>query len=333
MIIVPKNVRNRLRTEIYKQFKAGQALTKKGQGHYYQREHGNRANYHAIWSIGSKNSLLESCNRVAKYMKNLGYKAKTAFTKDVWQAVFNAEKSDGLSNGTMAQDLRLANHYMIGTGQNNKNYNRKDFGIGSRSSEIAKQRYKPLTSKEWEERNPHSYELHKDQIEFIRAVGLRRNELRGFKLYDTENGLVALTIGKNGKIRFAEVREGLENEVIRISHAENVPKISNETKNQILNNKNYAKAQIENEGQSVHMPKNVPTHIHRAYYAQQFIKEHVNNDYADMTYTSRKGVEHNGQEEYTIGEYKAPYGAYMELSESLGHNRLEVLKNYLGAGR
>lgn len=329
-----KNLRQIFNQELYKQLKTGGHLNRIGKGHTYQKQRGRVATHNAIWSQSSFRALKSSAKRVAEFAKDQGFKTISDLqNKENLQKIFTAETAAGLSAGTQSQDLRLVNHILLGKGLANTQLKKEDVGIARRSNLIAKQRYKSLSSKEWESTHKIAYKHHKAQIEFIRDTGLRRSELNAFKLYNVNNTYEILTIGKNGKSRFAEVRPGTESAVLEVLGSPQVPSISTEKAQNLLKNPAYIKAQIQTQGQKIKLSDKIPSHIHRAYYAQQLIQQLANRDYSSTSYTTRSGVVHGGNEMYQIGEYKAPYGAFMELSEDMGHNRLEVLKNYLGMGR
>lgn len=329
-----KNLHQILKNEVYRQLKVGDSLRKAGKGHTYQKTKGRVATHDAIWSQGSFRALKSSAKRVAEFAKNQGFKKVSDLqNKENLRKIFTAETSAGLSAGTQSQDLRLINHILIGKKLATSQLRKEDVGIARRSNLIAEQRYKSLTSKEWEQAHQVAYKHHRSQIEFIRDTGLRRSELEAFKLYKVENTYKVLTVGKNGKSRFAEVRPGTESAVLEVLGNPQVPSINAQESQNLLKNPAYIKAQIQAQGQSIKLSDKIPSHIHRAYYAQQLIQQLATRDYSSTSYTTRSGVVHGGNEMYQIGAYKAPYGAFMELSEDMGHNRLEVLKNYLGVGR
>lgn len=331
------NLRRLFRCTIFKQYADGIALNRQGKGHYYQKTHGHTSYYKAIWSTNSKRALLGSVERVSNACKKLGIKG---FTKDNYKAqaraIFDEEKKH-YGNGTLSQDMRMLNHYLVGTdiATYKGRLVKKDMGFGPRSSDILKQKYKSLSSMEWIKENPEKYRRWEQPIKFIQDTGLRRAELRGYKLFNIDDQLNVLTIGKNGKVRFAEVREGKELEVMKFSGVSEVPKITRDQATQIVNNKGVAKKLIDQEGQSIHLSSHIPSHIHRAYYAQQLSQELTRkNDYSgEAPYKTRRGVLHGAGEDYTIGAFTAQYGAWREVSESLGHNRLDVMRNYCGIGR
>lgn len=329
-----KNLRQIFNQELYKQLKTGGHLNRIGKGHTYQKQRGRVATHNAIWSQGSFRALKSSAKRVAQFAKDQGFKTISDLqSKENLQKIFTAETSAGLSAGTQSQDLRLVNHILLGKGLANTQLKKEDVGIERRSNLIAEQRYKGLNSKEWENTHQIAYKHHTDQIEFIRDTGLRRSELNAFKAFKVNNSYKILTVGKNGKSRFAEVRPGTESTVLRVLGNPQVPSITSREAQKMLEKPAYIKAQIQTQGQKIKLSDKIPSHIHRAYYAQQLIQQLANRDYSSTSYTTRSGVVHGGNEEYQIGAYKAPYGAFMELSEDMGHNRLEVLKNYLGTGR
>ena len=333
-----KNLRHLFRWALFKQVSNGETLTKNGQGHYYQKQHGHANYYKAIWSKNSKKALFESAKRVSDICKKIGVKT---LTKDNYRensrAIFAEEKRQGFSAGTKSQDMRMLNHYLVG--QDIIDFRdrllKKDMNIEQRSSDISKQRNKKENSVTWIANHQSLYERWKEPIKFIQDTGLRRTELGGFKLYEVDNQLKVLTIGKNGKTRFADVLDGKENEVMRFSGVSKIPKISQDQANSLIKYKDQAQQAIKGYGQSIYLSRNIPSHIHRAYYAQKLVQElDAKNDYSqDTPYISRKGAVHNAGEDYTIGNYTAQYGAWREVSESLGHNRLEILKNYCGKGR
>lgn len=321
-----------------KQVSNGETLTKNGMGHYYQKQHGHANYYKAIWSKNSKKALFESANRVSKICKTLNIKTLTSknYLKNS-KAIFAEEKKRGLGAGTMSQDMRFLNHYLVGHDviSFKDRLLKKNMDIEQRSSDIKQQRNKQENSVTWIKNHSNLFERWKEPIKFIQDTGLRRAELGGYKLYEVDNQLKVLTIGKNGKTRFADVLEGKESEVMRFSKVSSVPKISQDQANNLVKYKDQAQQAIKGYGQSIYLSRNIPSHIHRAYYAQKLVQElDAKHDYSqDTPYISRKGAVHSAGEDYSIGNFTAQYGAWREVSESLGHNRLEILKNYCGKGR
>lgn len=266
----------------------------------------------------------------------------------------------GYPASTIGSDALMINHIMIGSGHwktNQKLQKSKLPGMPKRSTLLAKQRQKPMNSREWINTHPHTYAQYKNQIDTIRAFGLRRRELTGGtsqngrdglgdrSIYQTKDGrLFAIVQGKGGKIRWTECRQDLQKEMKQIYHGKvrpisERPKSKAEFRHNLKNNQPFYRS----------FDHNVPTHIHRANYAQHMIKQlnqHQFNGTRQKTIYYRNGLKANGKtryskkektinlhQNYRIGAYQAQYGAYYQLSKYMGHNRLDVLQSYLGEGR
>ncbi|MFJ6921237.1 MAG: hypothetical protein ACIRZX_09040 [Lactobacillus crispatus] len=266
----------------------------------------------------------------------------------------------GYSASTIGSDALMINHIMIGSGHwktSQKLQKSKLPGMPKRSTLLAKQRQKFLSSREWIDTHPHTYAQYKKQIDTIRAFGLRRRELTGgtskngrdglgdHSLYQTKNGrLFAIVQGKGGKIRWTECRHDLQDEMKqlygqKISPISERPKTKAEFRHNLKINQPFYRS----------FDHNVPTHIHRANYAQHMIKQlnqHQFSGTRQKTIYYRNGLKSNGQtryskglksinlhDNYQIGSYRAQYGAFYRLSQYMGHNRLDVLQSYLGEGR
>ena len=150
-----------------------------------------------------------------------------------------------------------------------------------RSTLLSKQRLKPLSSKEWISANPKLYTKYKDQIDTIRAFGLRRREITGGtsyngrdglgdkSLYKTKDGhLFAVVLGKGGKVRWTECRWDLQAEMEKIYGSKirpmaDGPKTLEDFKHNLQINIPFYKP----------FSHSVPTHIHRAAYAQNMIQQ------------------------------------------------------------
>lgn len=326
-----------------KQLIKGKILTKRSKGHTYQNQHGNKR-YDAIWSYNSLKTLKSSANRVATILMENNINQVKDIDQEAIKMLILKEKEQNLGIGTIGSDLTFINHLMIGSNRWNER-DRLDkakinnwFGyniLEKRSTCITNLRYKTLSSDEWIKANYGKYQKYQDEIEFIRATGLRRAELQRFDIIDNQGNIGVITTGKNGKTRYADVDYQKVNVVLNLFglNKNDLYKVS--TIKQLEHLENDFKTQKQNDYYSVHLPSHVPTHIHRAYYAQQMIQELDKNDYTGAKpYQYRKSYpEHDPNEKHTIGAYMASYGAFMKLSNFMGHNRLDVLNHYLGTGR
>lgn len=351
-----KNLRQLFRSELIRQRKTGarvrRSTIKAGKG-------GKMADYRHIYSDNSYKDHWARAQCFAQYLRTqTSIRKYDEISPEAAIEYLKAQLEAGYSASTIGSDALAINHLMIGAGywaENQRIIKSKIPGMPKRS--VVYQRYKPLTSQEWRDRNHDLYSKYKDQIDLIRAFGLRRRELSsgtslngkdgiGPKtLFRAKNGLlVAQAMGKGGKLRFAEVREDMTEEM-EAKYGRYARPISSAAKsdkqfrNMIKHNKPFFSS----------FAHRVPTHIFRADYAQNKLRE-LNHRHYSGFHTVKKyrraGHDSSGKQRYEpylkrlddsktyqIGAYRAQYGAFFELSQSMGHNRLDVLLSYLGTGR
>lgn len=338
-----RNLKSYMKYVLNEQLTKGKVLTKRSMGHTYQNQH-NTTRYDAIWSNQSLKTLTSSANRVATILMENDINQVKDIDQEVIKMLILKEKEQDLSVGTIGSDLTFINHLMIGSNRWTET-DRLDkakindwFGyniLEKRSTYVTNLRYKTLSSDEWIKVNYGKYQKYQDEIEFVRATGLRRSELQRFDIINNQGNVGVITTGKNGKTRYADVDYQKVNVVLDLFGLNKKDLYKVNTIKQLDRLENKFKTQKQNDYYSVHLPSHVPTHIHRAYYAQQMIQELDRSDYTgSKPYQYREGYpEHDPNEKHTIGAYTASYGAFMKLSNFMGHNRLDVLTHYLGTGR
>ena len=360
---MPKNLRHIFRSELIKQRKNG---IKTSRQQIKKAHNGKIADYRHIFSDNSYKKHWARAQKFADFCRKNNIKKMEDITPNFAQRYLLYERDQhvngyqGYSASTIGSDALMINHIMIGSGHwktNQKLQKSKLPGMPKRSTLLAKQRQKSMNSREWINTHPHTYAQYKNQIDTIRAFGLRRRELTGGtsqngrdglgdrSLYQTKDGrLFAIVQGKGGKIRWTECRQDLQKEMKQIYHGKirpisESPKSKAEFRHNIKNNQPFYRS----------FDHNVPTHIHRANYAQHMIKQlnqHQFSGTKQKTIYYRNGIKANGKtryskgvktinlhQNYRIGTYQAQYGAYYQLSKYMGHNRLDVLQSYLGEGR
>lgn len=228
--------------------------------------------------------------------------------------------------------------------------------------------YKDLTSDEWLARNQSEYQKYQQQIDLARAFGLRREEIFGQKGMGNrgKNGLTASsfvlgknnrlwvqTIGKGGKYRLIPCRLDFNQQMLGFVESNGVAlKMSNEL---AANDSDRKKAFIQlnrKEEPLVNGIRNgVPLHIFRAEYAKKRIYEEEVN-YKDIENSQKIGYSRlSGSKGNVIRKlYKdglktiqkvsnssvtqiktvtANVNSFIEVSNNLGHNRLDVMAKYL----
>lgn len=228
--------------------------------------------------------------------------------------------------------------------------------------------YKDLTSEEWLARNQAEYQKYQQQIDLARAFGLRREEIFGQKGMENrgKNGLTASsfvlgknnrlwiqTIGKGGKYRLVPCRLDFNQQMLSFVQANEISlRMSNEL---AANDSERKKAFIQlnrKETRIVNGIRNgVPLHIFRAEYAKCRIYEeqeeytHIKNS-QKIGYSRLSGYKGNVMRKLyknglkttqkvpnsSITQIKtvtANVNAFIEVSNNLGHNRLDVMAKYL----
>ena len=241
-------------------------------------------------------------------------------------------------------------------------YGRRDTRFGGNNEPHGKAYgtiYKELTASEWRAVNVDTYGKNQVMIDTDRAFGLRSREMFGsrgsgeYGLMDRSfvmnNGRIGVeTVGKGGKYRVAWARMDMNNEMIdrygamaRTFRSD----LSREQRAKGFNAITRDGHQIFHRGHDF-----IPTHINRAEYAQQLLSERIavwEQHYADMAQQGHTAP-HRGEfkgysrltghklnelrgEGYTttIANFSGPIEAFQEVSQQLGHNRLDVLLTYL----
>lgn len=358
-----KNLRHIFRSELIKQRKTGLRVSRV---EIKKAKNGKYTDYRHIYSDNSYKKHWSRAQRFADYCKSHDVKKMDQITPKFAKEylIFERDQSingySGYSASTIGADALMINHIMIGSGHwiNSQRIEKSKLpNMPQRSTILVNQRQKPLSSKEWIATNPKLYEKYKQQIDTIRAFGLRRREITGGtsyngrdglgdrSLYKTKDGrLLAVVLGKGGKVRWTECRHDLQKEMeqiygSKIHPIDEKPKNLREFRHNLKINKPFYKP----------FSHNVPTHIHRDAYAQAMIKQLNQQTYTgfrDKTIYYRDGFKKNGKpryskgtkqinlrDNYKIGTYTAQYGAFYKLSQYMGHNRLDVLQSYLGIGR
>ncbi|MDM8277226.1 hypothetical protein QUW33_07300 [Lactobacillus gallinarum] len=360
---MPKNLRHIFRSELIKQRKSGLRVARDA---IKKSKNGKYADYRHIYSDNSYRKHWGRAQKFADFCRKNDVKKLEQITPEfaqkylIYERDQNVNGYQGYSASTIGSDALMINHLMIGSGhwENGQRIQKSKLpDMPKRSTLLAKQRQKPVSSREWINSHPHTYAQYKNQIDTIRAFGLRRRELTGGSsqngrdglgdrsIYQTKDGrLFAIVQGKGGKIRWTECRRDLQNEMKQI-YGKQIRPFSERPKS-IFDYRHNLKI---NQPFYRSFDHNVPTHIHRAAYAQHMINQlnqQTYNGFRSQIIYYRDGIKPNGHvryskgikqinlhDEYKIGIYKAQYGAFYALTQYMGHNRLDVLQSYLGIGR
>lgn len=331
-----------------------------GREKYKNTKQGKYTDYYHIYSDRSYQSHLGRSKKFAEFCRENGVRKYEEITPALGQKYLIHERDNGLSASTIGADALCINHLMIGSGYWNESQRlikSKISGMPQRSTKLVNQREKGLNSREWRERYPNSYKKYQNQIDTVRALGLRRRELTGGSSYNGRDGLgtkslywsekgrvLAVTIGKGGKFRTIECRLDLQPKIVKlygkyIQPADKIPQNKTDFLKNMRSNKPFYHS----------FSHSIPTHIFRADFAQNKLRELASKPFSgerEYSYSKRMKTAHKGKyyysrvirkhdlsKPYQIGSYRASYGAFYELSKNMGHNRLDVLQSYLGEGR
>ena len=355
---MPRNLKNKIRSELIRQRRNSKRIG--GRDKAKKMKEGKYTDYGHIYSDRSYKAHLERATKFAEYCQENGIKDFDQITPSVAQKYLIYERDKGYSASTIGASALAINHVMIGGGfwhESQKIMKSKIAGMPKRSTKIVNQREKSLTSKEWRDRYPNSYQKYQNQIDTVRALGLRRRELTGGSSYNGKDGLgtkslywsekgrvLAVTIGKGGKFRTIECRLDLQPKIVKlygkyIQPADKIPQNKTDFLKNMRSNKPFYHS----------FSHAIPTHIFRSDYAQNKLRELASKPFSgerEYSYSKRMKTAHKGKyyysrvirkhdlsKPYQIGSYRASYGAFYALSKNMGHNRLDVLQSYLGEGR
>lgn len=354
-----KNAKNKL----LKAYKSGKQTTRSD---IKAMQNGRHAQYETISSEQSLNKHLSAINSVSSYLQ-------TKYRIRDWNKVekhmiidfLEYQQKNGGREGLGASDKTLKgyvtaiNKVMVldGSWNSTEVVSLTKLNIERGRTNV----YKDLTSSEWILRNEDKYEKYKEQIDFSRAFGLRREEMFGQKgmhkrgknglttnsfLLGDDGILKVQTIGKGGKLRIAPCRSDMNSEMMG--------KYGQYARLEYEVDVDVERFKVENaKGQYVlrGMDNAIPLHIHRSDYARNRIIEECAK-YPDSQNTKKIGYSRIGMVQGGLVYTKYVKGAkivqklddtvsvkiktlsgnalaFMEVSQNLGHNRLDVMVKYL----
>ena len=187
---MPKNLRHIFRSILIRQRKTALRTSRQ---QIKAAHNGKVADYRHIYSDNSYRKHWSRAQKFADFCKENDVKRLEEITPDFAKKYLIYERDqhingyNGYSASTIGADALMLNHIMIGTGHwkaKQRLQKSKLPNMPKRSTLLSKQRLKPLSSREWISANPRLYMKYKDQIDTIRAFGLRRREITGGTSYN-----------------------------------------------------------------------------------------------------------------------------------------------------
>lgn len=297
----------------FHQILRGQLEFGKGRSrHLDKAEHGGHALIDRIYSDNSYKKHMSHAMQFHDFLKANGVNKIHQIEQSDVEEYLEFRKNEGLSHRTIAADVTAINHLLRGNNSSEHDtYRLSRLGIEGNKERINNRLDRADNS------IPSRYNA---QIDFIKATGLRRQELENVgtqSLYRVDNDLYVATRGKGGRIRYTQVNEGAKDDfeakygeyIINRQHVSQLPA----TKQEIQNIWRKQDKLFEDK-----VPKKYPLHIYRVEYAQiRFNELQLSGDYRKHG----EIVDVNG--------FKADKGVFIDLTKNLGHNRIDVLKSYL----
>jgi hypothetical protein len=269
--------------------------------------------------------------------------------------------ADGMAQKTIEAYATAVNHVMVGGGfwKRSDAIHLKDHGL----SNVGKRDvYKRETAKEWLKGHTREASRYATQIDVMRGFGLRYSEIWGdpyhdhsFTLkpssfiYDSRRERIGVeTIGKGGRYRLAWATSELNQVMISRYGAyardfTGIAQMSVQDRTEAFVKRNRAdQGAVVVKG----MRREVPHHIFRADYARQMIDErnqiwsrrYAKNEFGTketqyIGYTRLRNKTLNelrGQNIIIkIGDMSGHVEAFLETSQYLGHNRLDIMLYYI----
>lgn len=313
-----KNIRQQLRNELHKQFKAA-----RGSSRHNDKESQGFAIHEKIYSRNSLKTHLSRIEQFSKWLKDNHPEIQNLndISRDVTGEYLRFQEDSGKSAWTTSADALAINHVMVGSGIWNEGVKKSDFGLQQRRlQDIQNNRGET----KWGESGRGKEETYSAPVEYGRAFGLRRSELVGnnsqhakaskASLYRTPDGRIHnATIGKGGRYRTSECLSSYKPYIEReygadIKDVERLP-----SKEEFLQRYEGSAPLFDSISRSVRIH-----HDCRQFYADQKLEELRNE--------GRLG----SGETFRCNQVILDKGQALFVSRQLGHNRLDVLRHYVG---
>lgn len=280
--------------------------------HSDKKEHGGHALIDRIYSDNSYKKHLSHAMQFHNYLKANGVNKIHQIEASNIEEYLEYRKNEGLSHRTLAADVTAINHLLYGN-------NNPEHGL-YRLSDLDIQGNQERQNNRLDRANNTIPSKYDRQIEFVQATGLRRQELGNVgskSLYKVSERVFVVTRGKGGRIRYAEVNEASKGEIeAKYGHLI----INKESMRELPSNKEEVlKFQREQERLFAdRLPSKYPVHIFRVAYAKDRFEQ-----------LQKSGNYRKYGDKVDINGYEADRGVFVDLTQNLGHNRIEVLKSYL----
>lgn len=325
MARVRGSITYRMKHEIRSQWDSGRGQSR----HQYKIDTGQSADYDRIYSEKSYTKHMSSVNTFGEWLKERHPDVRKIEQIDRQTvAEYLQERDVERSASTVSTDLNAINRVLVGS----KNWEqpltkaeiKREFGYNLRErrlDDITNNR----TPAEFMERYRETY---KPLIETAESFGLRRTEIIGvdgsrskglteksFYQSQEDEKLYVIAFGKGGRYRVAECLEERKEEMLSLyaPYVTSVPSLDH------IPDRTEAK-ELVSASEHIYSPNvsnSCVLHRSRAEYAVNLLEQ---------LKEEREAVP---MQTISINGHEATEEEFLRVSSNLGHNRMDVLKNYL----
>ena len=293
-----------------------------------------------IYADVSYKNHLSNWKQFAEWAEEKGLKRIGQIQKKHVENYVKELVDSGMSKKTIESRIGAVNKIMLYSGRwDNENRVVLSKIEGVKPRELPTKVYKDLTAKEWMDRNQRQYINNRDLIDTVQAFGLRRREVGGLNkesfLVDEKGKMYVQTVGKGNKYRIAPVCDSEMNEKMKKLWGSSAMPLEKADEDKLRRVLRYEDQRLNLKGVNGHK---MGLHIHRNEYAQRLLRNRIEElkgdkirEFRGYSHLKTKGqsLEQLDRYEVKIGTFKGSARAFMEVSEALGHNRLDVLAKYV----
>lgn len=293
-----------------------------------------------IYADVSHKNHLSNWKQFAKWAEEKGFKRIGQIQKKDLEIYVKELVDSGMSKKTIESRIGAVNKIMLYSGRwDNESRVVLSKIEGVKPRELPTKVYKDLTAKEWMDRNQRQYINNRDLIDTVQAFGLRRREVGELNkesfLVDEKGKMYVQTVGKGNKYRIAPVCDSEMNEKMKKLWGSSAMPLEKADEDKLRRVLRYEDQRLNLKGVNGHK---MGLHIHRNEYAQRLLKNRIEElkgdkarEFRGYSHLKTKGqsLEQLDRYEVKIGTFKGSARAFMEVSEALGHNRLDVLAKYV----
>jgi len=314
----------------------------------FKTHHGaNHADYAHIYA---DSSLEQHIKAIRAFSIWCAQKRDIWFLKDINHELVGEYctqlQHEGYSIWTIKARITAINHAMVGGGYwrekdaftaktwNETHYDYFNDELHQKNREEIRNN-RTISAQTWRNEHEHLYHEYQQEIDTVRAFGLRRSELihvdprkpsimaNSFYTDERNHLYVFVPYGKGGRPRFAKCRNDLHAEMNQYYQAQPIGKLPQSLDDLKAFRDQWLSTNDENMRKQAYLFSKQDYHHAISYHRQR-------QEYAQVRLTEEQQVpplKHDYQQ--TIEGVTAYHSQFERVSRDLGHNRVDVLGNYL----